>query len=45
MFEARHHLDETRFTGYRTLGTLSAEIVRLARSGEPFVVVVVVMAG
>ncbi len=31
------HLDETRFTGYRTLGTLSAEIVRLARSGEPFV--------
>lgn len=31
------HLDETRFTGYRTLGTLAAEIVRLARSGEPFV--------
>jgi predicted AlkP superfamily pyrophosphatase or phosphodiesterase len=31
------HLDETRFTGYRTLGTLSSEVVRLARSGEPFV--------
>ncbi len=31
------HLDETRFTGYRTLGTLTAEVVRLARSGEPFV--------
>jgi hypothetical protein len=31
------HLDETRFTGYRTLGTLTSEIVRLARSGEPFV--------
>lgn len=31
------HLDETRFTGYRTLGTLAAEIVRLARAGEPFV--------
>jgi hypothetical protein len=31
------HLDETRFTGYRTLGTLAAEVVRLARSGEPFV--------
>jgi hypothetical protein len=31
------HLDETRFTGYRTLGTLTSEVVRLARSGEPFV--------
>lgn len=31
------HLDETRFTGYRTLGTLAAEVVRLARSREPFV--------
>lgn len=31
------HLDETRFTGYRTLGTLAAEVVRLARSGEPFI--------
>jgi hypothetical protein len=31
------HLDDTRFTGYRTLGTLVSEIVRLARSGEPFV--------
>lgn len=31
------HLDETRFTGYRTLGTLVAEVVRLARAGEPFV--------
>ena len=31
------HLDETRFTGYRTLGTLAAEVVRLARAGEPFV--------
>jgi hypothetical protein len=31
------HLDQTRFTGYRTLGTLVAEVVRLARSGEPFV--------
>lgn len=31
------HLDETRFTGYRTLGTLAAEVVRLARGGEPFV--------
>ena len=31
------HLDETRFTGYRTLGTLTAEVVRLARSGEPFI--------
>lgn len=31
------HLDGTRFTGYRTLGTLAAEVARLARSGEPFV--------
>lgn len=31
------HLDETRFTGYRTLGTLTSEVVRLVRSGEPFV--------
>lgn len=31
------HLDDTRFTGYRTLGTLVSELVRLARSGEPFV--------
>ncbi|MGQ0830170.1 MAG: alkaline phosphatase family protein [Microthrixaceae bacterium] len=31
------HLDETRFTGYRTLGTLVAEVVRLVQSGEPFV--------
>ncbi len=31
------HLDETRFTGYRTLGTLTAEIVRLARGPEPFI--------
>ncbi|MET0727713.1 MAG: alkaline phosphatase family protein [Acidimicrobiales bacterium] len=31
------HLDETRFTGYRTLGTLTAEIVRLAQGPEPFV--------
>ncbi len=31
------HLDEVRFVGYRTLGTLTAEIVRLARAGEPFV--------
>ena len=31
------HLDETRFAGYRTLGTLTAEVVRLARAGEPFV--------
>jgi predicted AlkP superfamily pyrophosphatase or phosphodiesterase len=31
------HLDGARFTGYRTLGTLAAEIVRLARAGEPFV--------
>lgn len=31
------HLDGTRFTGYRTLGTLVAELVRLARSGEPLI--------
>jgi hypothetical protein len=31
------HLDRTRFTGYRTMGTLVAEVVRLARAGEPFV--------
>lgn len=31
------HLDQVRFTGYRTLGTLTAEVVRLAKSGEPFV--------
>ncbi len=31
------HLDDTRFTGYRTLGTLVSELVRLTRSGEPFV--------
>jgi Type I phosphodiesterase / nucleotide pyrophosphatase len=31
------HLDPVRFTGYRTLGTLTAELVRLARAGEPFV--------
>jgi predicted AlkP superfamily pyrophosphatase or phosphodiesterase len=31
------HLDQTRFTGYRTLGTLVAEVVRLARAGEPLV--------
>jgi len=31
------HLDQVRFTGYRTLGTLTAEVVRLARAGEPFV--------
>ncbi|MDQ2650019.1 MAG: alkaline phosphatase family protein [Actinomycetota bacterium] len=31
------HLDGVRFTGYRTLGTLAAEIVRIARTGEPFV--------
>ena len=30
------HLDQVRFTGYRTLGTLTAELVRLARGGEPF---------
>jgi predicted AlkP superfamily pyrophosphatase or phosphodiesterase len=31
------HLDQVRFTGYRTLGTLVSEVVRLARDGEPFV--------
>ena len=31
------HLDETRFTGYRTLGTLVAEVSRLAGAGEPFI--------
>jgi predicted AlkP superfamily pyrophosphatase or phosphodiesterase len=31
------HLDGVRFVGYRTLGTLVAEIARLAASGEPFV--------
>ncbi len=31
------HLDEVRFTGYRTLGTLTSELVRLSGSGEPFV--------
>lgn len=31
------HLDETRFTGYRTLGTLTSEVVRLVKAGEPFV--------
>jgi hypothetical protein len=31
------HLDGVRFTGYRTLGTLTAELGRLARAGEPFV--------
>jgi hypothetical protein len=31
------HLDQARFTGYRTIGTLVAEVVRLARAGEPFV--------
>lgn len=31
------HLDGTRFTGYRTLGTLTAELARLARGGEPFI--------
>lgn len=30
------HLAGVRFTGYRTLGTLTAEIVQLARAGEPF---------
>jgi hypothetical protein len=30
------HLDSVRFTGYRTLGTLTAELVRLTRAGEPF---------
>jgi hypothetical protein len=31
------HLDGVRFTGYRTLGTLVAEISRLSSGGEPFV--------
>ena len=31
------HLDPVRFTGYRTLGTLTAELVRLTAAGEPFV--------
>lgn len=31
------HLDEVRFCGYRTLGTLTAELVRLSAAGEPFV--------
>jgi hypothetical protein len=31
------HLDQVRFTGYRTLGTLTSELVRLASAGEPFV--------
>jgi predicted AlkP superfamily pyrophosphatase or phosphodiesterase len=31
------HLEGNRFTGYRTLGTLTAELARLARAGEPFV--------
>jgi hypothetical protein len=31
------HLDPVRFTGYRTLGTLTSEVSRLGRSGEPFV--------
>jgi predicted AlkP superfamily pyrophosphatase or phosphodiesterase len=31
------HLDGVRFTGYRTIGTLAAEVVRLAKAGEPFV--------
>ncbi len=31
------HLDQVRFTGYRTLGTLVSEVARLARGGEPFV--------
>ncbi|MET0903092.1 MAG: alkaline phosphatase family protein [Acidimicrobiales bacterium] len=31
------HLDPVRFTGYRTLGTLTAELVRLTRAGEPLV--------
>src|SRR3546814_4961933 len=30
-------LDEARFTGHRTLGTLTAELGRLARAREPFV--------
>lgn len=31
------HLDGVRFTGYRTLGTLVAEVARLGGRGEPFV--------
>ena len=31
------HLEPVRFTGYRTLGTLTAELVRLCRAGEPLV--------
>jgi hypothetical protein len=31
------HLDQVRFTGYRTLGTLVSEVARLAHEGEPFV--------
>jgi predicted AlkP superfamily pyrophosphatase or phosphodiesterase len=31
------HLDQVRFTGYRTLGTFTSEIVRLAKAGEPLV--------
>jgi predicted AlkP superfamily pyrophosphatase or phosphodiesterase len=31
------HLDPVRFTGYRTLGTLTSELVRLAQAGEPLV--------
>ena len=31
------HLGGARFVGYRTMGTLVAEITRLVRGGEPFV--------
>lgn len=31
------HLEPVRFTGYRTLGTLTAELVRLTQAGEPLV--------
>lgn len=31
------HLGGARFVGYRTLGTLVAEVTRLVRAGEPFV--------
>jgi len=31
------HLHPVRFTGYRTLGTLTAELVRLTAAGEPLV--------
>jgi predicted AlkP superfamily pyrophosphatase or phosphodiesterase len=31
------HLHPVRFTGYRTLGTLTAELVRLMHAGEPLV--------